>query len=269
MPFNHCLKLLSFASLLLTVPAVAHEDLDIGIKDVWLDQQCYAHVQLVNAGRDLPESFYLTINPAFFEIRKGDQQEQGRSLRALDKRKKLQKTGGQLEVRSRTKFANNKTPISLQLHFMEEFLDYGGANNHLRKSMDCIPGEGQTSGEKIVPTQPDVAITRARIEPTECQLDITFTNLTGVALEDNAWHKTEGVTIMLMALDNHERVADTPLIELDPEQKFTRTTSHLQLRSPLPNRSSERWRLGLWRVQGDSDFSNNQIDLNVPESCRK
>lgn len=269
MPFSHQLKPLPFWLLLFHMPAIAHEDLDLGIKDVWLDKQCYAHVQLVNAGRDLPESFYLTINPAFFEIHKGEQQEQGRSLRALDKKKKLQKTGGQIEVRSRTKFANNTTPISVQLHFMDEFLDYGGANNRLRKSMDCVPGKGQTTGEKIVPTQPDVAITRARIEPSECQLEITFTNLTGIPLDDSAWHETEGAIIMLMALDNHERLADISLIQLDPKQQFTHTTSTLEWRSPLPNKANQRWRLGLWRVQGDADFSNNQIDLDVPESCRE
>lgn len=269
MLFNRRLTLCSFWLLLFHMPAMAHEDLDIGINNIWLDEQCYAHVQLINAGRNLPESFYLTINPAFFEIHKGEQHEQGRSLRALDKRKKLLKTGGKIEIRSREKFANNSAPISVQLHFMDEFLDYGGANNRLRKSMDCIPGKGQTTGDKIIPTQPDVAITRARIDPQKCELEMTFTNLTGVPLPDSAWHKTEGVTIMLMALDNHERFADIPLVQFDPEQTFTHASPSLEWQSPLPDKSKPRWRLGLWRVQGDTDFSNNQVDLDVPESCRK
>lgn len=269
MRFNLRLLLNPLWAVLFCSYAAAHEDIDIGIEGVRLDKQCYAHLQLVNAGRDIPESFYRTVNPAFFEINKGDMHEQGRSLRVLDKKKKLQKSGGRLEIRSRKKFARIPAPIKVNLHFLGEFLDYGAANDLLHESMDCIPGRGQIEGEKIIPTAPDITVTQARIDPADCQLQLSFTNLTGIALPDSSWQDQGGTQVMIMALDTHERLADIPLIELDPQRQFTRSAPTLNWQSPLPDRVSTRWRVGLWYVPGDSDFSNNQIDLTTPEACRE
>lgn len=268
MHFNLIVKLSPLLLSLAYSIAAAHEDLDIGIADVSFDKQCYAHVQLVNKGRDLPESFYLTVNPAFFSIDKGEKREQGRSLRALDKSKQLQKEGGQLTVRSRTRFANIPSPMKIELHFLGEFLDYGAANNTLHKSIDCVPGRGQVAGDKIIPTAPDIAITHARIDPSQCQLEVTFTNLTNVPLTDEAWQDSDGAQLVITALDTHELQPPIALVTLDPEQHFTRTTPVLEWHSALPNRLVSRWRVGLWYVKGDNDFSNNQIDLAVPDGCR-
>lgn len=256
-----------FASLSAVVSG--HEDMDIGIESVVLDKQCYAQITLRNTGRDLPDGFYQTVNPAYLTITKGPAEEQLPSLRALDRNKVLQKTGGVLKVKSRQIYANIPEYMQIDFTAQGEFLDYGAANNQLLASLDCRPGDGQVSGLPIQYHQPDVAVLSAAIDVNSCILSVTFSNLTGVALADTAWGEADGVSVVQMNVDIHERVAAQSLASLDKDKVFTRGQDTLNWTSPLAKTTANIWRVGIWRVPEDRNFQNNQVDLVVPEQCRE
>jgi len=247
---------------------MAHEDLDIGIASVRLNKQCHAEIQVKNFGGDLPESFYMIVRPAYVTVQKGDQQEELKSLRTLDKKHALAKSQGTLTIISKKTYSGNPKPIDVQTQIEGPFIDFGAANSRLRESMDCVPGKGQVAGEPIPETQPDIYVETARIDPAKCELDIRFGNLSSVGLTDHAWDEADGVYLMSMSLPSHERQEDIPLIRLDPQKRFTRDEAWLTYHMPLPKLDVEQWRVGLWRVLDERDFPNNQIDIPVPDACR-
>lgn len=252
----------------LNTQIAAHEDLDLGIENVRMDRECHVLITLKNQGRDIPASFYQTVNPAYFLIKKGGKNEQSASLRVLDKHKQLQKQGGTIELRSKTAFANIITPIQVELQFFGEFQDYGAANNKLQKSMDCAIGQGQIAGEKIIPTKVDIAISQARIDPQECMLRVTFINLTKIPMPNSAWALHTGVALTRLDLTTRQRLPDIPLQEIDPQQQFSREKHTLHWQQKLEKNKIQTLRIGLWRVPDDADFSNNHIDITAPEVCK-
>lgn len=247
--------------------AGAHEDLDIGVSSVTLNKKCQAVIEVKNFGRDLPESFYHVVRPAYLVLEKGEQREELKSLRALDRKRRLAPTGGTLSIVSRHTYANNSKPMDVQVLSEGEFVDYGAANNRYRESMDCIPGQGQVAGDPIPDTQPDIYVKTARIDPETCTLEITFGNLSSIGLAEQSWGD-DGVFLMTMTLPDHERQADIPLLRLDPQKTFTRSQPLLSYRLPLSKLDVEHWRVGLWRVLDERDFPNNQIEIPMPEACR-
>lgn len=250
-----------------SVDAIAHEDLDIGISSIALNKKCQAVIEAKNFGRDLPESFYQAVRPAYLTLEKGGRREEFKSLRTLDRKRQLARSGGTLSVVSRKTYAANPKPIDVQMVLEGEFVDYGAANDRHRQSMDCIPGQGQIAGEAIPDTRPDIYVETARIDPQTCVLEITFGNLSSVGLAAQSWEEN-GVFLMTMALPAHERQPDIPLSKLDPEQHFTRGEPRLRYRLPVPRIDVERWRVGLWQVLDERDFPNNQIEIPMPEACR-
>ena len=258
----------AFGLLALSQQAAAHEDLDLGIAAVELDRRCRAQITLKNYGRELPEAFYLSVRPAYVVLEKGGEQEEMNSLRALDKKRALQPTGGTLKIQSRKSFASNPKPMGVKIQLEGEFLDYGAANDALRESMDCVPGKGQIAGEKIPDTQPDIAVHTARIDPANCELTVRFHNLTSIGLAADAWDRDQGAFLMQLSLPSHERQPDIPLVVLDPQQRFTRQDSQLEYRVSLPKIAAEKWRGGLWQVAGERGFPHKQIEISLPEICR-
>ena len=257
-----------FVGCLLLIPwGHAHEDLDLGIARVYLDKHCRVNLTMVNSGHQLPYSFYQTVTPAYVQIKKGAIVERLRSLRALDRRQALKNLGGKLTLRSKMQYANMPEPIQLVIIYDEEFGDYGAGNNTWLESMDCEIGVGQIEGAPIVYTEPDVAITDARIDPKTCTLTIEVSNLTSIPLDDNAWNSDTGVSLMQLNLDTQQRAPDIPLLQLDPQKAFGHQTQHLRWQTKVPFKGAQRIRLALWRVLGDVDFSNNTVELAVPEGC--
>lgn len=247
--------------------ALAHEDLDIGISSVTLNKKCQAVVEVKNFGRDLPESFYQVVRPAYLVLEKGSRREEFKSLRSLDRKRQLARTGGTLSIVSRRTYADNPKPMDVQLLLEGEFVDYGAANDRHRESMDCIAGQGQVAGEAIPDTQPDIYVETARIDPKSCTLEITFGNLSSIGLTAQSWEEN-GVFLMTMSLPAHERHPDIPLRQLDPQKRFTRGEPWLTYHLPVPQIDVERWRIGLWQVLDERDFPNNQIEIPMPEACR-
>lgn len=259
---------LCFGLIAPVLDADAHEDLDIGIASVALNKKCQAVIEVKNFGRDLPESFYQVVRPAYLVLEKGEQREELKSLRTLDRKRQLARTGGTLSVISRRTYAQNPKPIDAQMVLEGEFVDYGAANDRYRESMDCVPGQGQVAGEPIPDTQPDIFVETARIDPASCELEVRFGNLSSVGLTDHAWEEADGAYLMRMSLPAHERQEDVPLIRLDAQKRFTRGEPFLTYHMPLPRLDVEQWRIGLWRVLDERDFPNNQIDIPVPDACR-
>jgi hypothetical protein len=259
---------IALAGLLFAQSASAHEDLDIGIESVTLDKHCRMLITVKNYGRDLPESFYHAVRPAYLVLEKGKQREESKSLRTLDKGRALVASGGTLQIISRLTYAQNPKPVDIHIQMEGEFLDYGAANNGLKESLDCIPGRGHIAGEKIPDTQPDIVVQTARIDPESCELLVSFDNLSSVGLDEGAWDLEKGVFLMQLRLPSHEREPDISLRQLDPGQTFTRQNAHLEFRRSLTKISAEKWRVGLWRVLNERDFPNNQIEIPVPERCR-
>jgi hypothetical protein len=247
--------------------AGAHEDLDIGIASVTLNKQCQAVIEVKNFGRDLPESFYQVVRPAYLVLEKGEKREEMKSLRTLDRKRQLARTGGTLTVISRHTYANNPKPVDVQILLEGEWVDYGAANDRRRESMDCVPGQGQIAGDAIPDTQPDIYVETARIDPESCTLEVTFGNLSSVGLVEQSWGEN-GAFLMTMTLPAHERQADIPLLRLDPQKQFTRSQPLLTWRAPVPRVDVERWRVGMWQVLNERDFPNNQIEIPMPEACR-
>lgn len=258
----------ALAGMLFAPSAFTHEDLDIGIESVTLDKQCRALITVKNYGRDLPQSYYHAVRPAYLVLEKGEQREESKSLRTLDKSRALLPSGGTVQITSRRVYARNPKPMDIVIQLEGEFLDYGAANDRLKESLDCIPGQGQIAGEKIPDTQPDIVVRNARIDPQTCELQVRFGNLSNVGLDEGAWDTENGVFLMQLRLPSHEREPDIPLIQLDAEQKFTRHNAHLEYRRTLGQIPAEKWRVGLWRVLNERDFPNNQIEVPVPERCR-
>lgn len=248
--------------------ALAHEDLDLGIESIQLDRNCRAQITLKNYGRDLPESFYMAVRPAYITLVKGAVREEFKSLRMLDKTRALLPTGGTLRLTSRNTYSANPAPAEVNILLEGEFLDYGSANDRVYESMDCIAGQGQIAGAKIPDTQPDIVVREARIDPERCELRVSFGNLSSIGLDAGAWDAANGVYLMQLALPDHERQADIPLARLDPEGRFTRSSPQLDYTAPLPKIRAEKWRVGLWQVLNERDFPNNQSEIPVPEKCR-
>lgn len=260
-----CFVLLSLG--IAAAEVVAHEDLDIGIASVTLNKKCQAVIEVKNFGRDLPESFYQVVRPAYLVLEKGEQGEEMKSLRTLDRRRQLARSGGTLSVVSRRSYTDNPKPMDVRVLLEGEFIDYGAANDRRRESMDCIAGQGRIAGEAIPDTQPDIYVETARIDPQTCTLEVTFGNLSTVGLAEQSWHDN-GVVLMTMTLPAHERQPDVPLLRLDPQKQFTRGQPLLTWRSALPRLDVEHWRVGLWQVLNERDFPNNQIEIPMPEACR-
>lgn len=246
----------------------AHEDLDLGIVAVSLDKSCRAQIKIKNFGESLPESFYQTVTPAYITIVKGGQTERSNSLRKLDKQRLLQVPGGELTILSELKYQNIPQPMELELHIIGEFSDYGEKNNQLAASLDCQPNIGQIAGLPIIYTQPDVVIAQLALDPHTCELSALFINVTGVPLPDSAWNIDGGVSVKQLNLTSHEHVQSQSLAQLDPQQHFTRTVQQLPWRYQLPPTRADRWRVGMWAVSGDRNFSNNQMEIDVPATCR-
>lgn len=265
--FHLCRFFLCWVLVVVAFEADAHEDLDIGIASVALNKKCQAVIEVKNFGRDLPDSFYQVVRPAYLVLEKGGEREELKSLRTLDRKRQLAHTGGTVTVISRQRYASNPKPMDVQILLEGEFIDYGAANDRYRESMDCIPGKGQLAGEPIPDTQPDIFVKAARIDPQSCVLEITFGNLSTVGLAEKSWDEN-GVFLMTMTLPAHERQADIPLLRLDPQKQFTRTQPLLTYRAQLPKIDVERWRIGLWQVLNERDFPNNQIEIPMPEACR-
>lgn len=271
-PRCHCSRLgvLTLSVVLLAMASVevgAHEDLDIGIDSITLNKQCQAVIQIKNYGRDLPESFYQVVRPAYVVLEKGERKEESKSLRTLDRKRDLARTGGTLAIISRRAYAHNPKPMDVQVVLEGEFIDYGAANDRRRESMDCVPGRGQVAGEAVPDTQPDIFVQTARIDPESCTLEVVFGNLSSVGLAEPSWDEN-GVFLMTMTLPAHERQADIPLHQLDPQKQFTRTQPLLTYHAAVPRVDVERWRVGLWQVLNERDFPNNQIEIPMPEACR-
>lgn len=248
--------------------ALAHEDLDLGIESIQLDRKCRAQITLKNYGRELPESFYMAVRPAYIALAKGAAREELKSLRMLDKKRALLPTGGTLRITSRATYAANPEPFEAKILLEGEFLDYGSANDRVYESMDCVPGQGQIAGAKIPDTQPDIVVREARIDPETCELRVSFGNLSSIGLDAGAWEPESGVFLMQLALPAHERQPDIPLLQLDPERRFTRPSPQLDYTAPLSKVRAEKWRVGLWQVLNERDFPNNQSEIPVPEKCR-
>ncbi len=247
----------------------AHDDVDIGIESIALDKSCKLNIVVKNYGYDLPDAFYQTINPAFITIKKGEAQETLKSLRALDKKKALKLKGGTLTLQSRTVYSKNPAPIYVATQFAEEFGDYGAGNNQRLESMDCIEGQGQMEGAPIIATQPDVAITDAFINPETCLLTIEASNLTDVPIDEASWNLESGVGLMSIDLKTHLQAQEIFLGAIDSQKTFTRSTSKIHWQGQLPFDDSLKMRISVWRVKGDRDFSNNSIELSVPNNCIK
>ncbi len=258
-------------SLLLFSPSAvfAHEDLDIGIAAVSLDKTCHVNITLQNAGPNLSESFYLTVNPGFITITKGEQREEFASLRKLDRKRVLLPAGGTLELRSKKIYAGNPHHLRIEFHAQGEFFDYEAENNVLLASMDCHPGEGQIAGAPIIYTQPDVAIGQVKIDPKTCAITANLFNTTAVAMPDSAWSKEEGVSLEQFDVDRSEHIATQALQDFDPNRQFTRSKQAWRWSSPLPATSAKRWRLAVWRVPEDLNFKNNTVEIDIPEECRR
>lgn len=269
MHFN-CKRIVIFFILtsILWQPVSAHEDLDLGIDSVQLNEDCRARIDLKNYGRNLPESFYHAVRPAYISLEKGGSGEELQSLRALDKNRALAMTGGVLTIYSRNRYIDNPKPLAAKIIIEGEFVDYGAANDYFSKSMDCRKGVGQIEGDKIPDINPDIYVKFARIDPQNCELEIHFGNLSSIALGPGAWQPEIGVILMQLALPSHERQIDISLKTLDPLHQFTIADKDLEYRAPLPKMNAEKWRIGLWQIEGDRDFSNNQIEISIPEVCR-
>ena len=244
-----------------------HDDLDLGIESVRLNTQCKVEIVIKNYGHDLPESFYQTINPAFLTIKKGDREETLHSLRALDKRRQLEKFGGSLKITSTETYAKMPSAITVAIEYAEEFGDYGGGNDRHIASMDCIAGRGQIEGAPIVYTQPDVAVVNARIDPQTCKMAIELENLTGIPLAKDSWLQEGGVGIMRLNLQTQTLAPEIPLVNLDPEKTFGEKGKRLSWETALPFTDAKSLRVGVWRVRDDLDFSNNTMELAVPNAC--
>jgi|GEM_PF-5827071 len=247
---------------------MAHEDLDIGIEHVTFDKQCRLHYTLKNYGPPLSASFYNTVNPAFVSLEKGQIKVEFKSVRALDKRKRLMEAGGTLELETSQKFAENPLPLKLTLNIVGEFIDFGMANNFHTAYIDCVRGKGEIAGKVPAPTAPDIAVTHARILPETCLLEVTFENLTGLPLPPGAWVDEAGVAITRLDLDASSRAKDISLATLDPAGEFTLSSQQIEFNGDYVIDGASNMRVAMWRVAGDADFSNNHIDLAVPESCR-
>lgn len=123
-------------------PLYAHDDLDLAIESIEYDEECRAIITIKNEGRDLPESFYQVVRPAFVVMEKGKQREEFKSLRTLDKQRALARSDGRLKIVSRTRFTQNPQSAKVTIHFEDEFIDYGAANNQLNGDVDCLAGKG-------------------------------------------------------------------------------------------------------------------------------
>lgn len=262
--FRH---LLVIFCVFISQAVLAHEDIDIGIEEVRLNKNCIAEITLVNSGRTLPASFYRAGNSANIKIEKSNYVESLGSLRFLDKAKELSVNGGRLKIFSKKTYANMPQPIKVTLSFFDEFLDYGGDNNTKTEAIDCILGKGQIEGEKILPSQPDLTIEQAVINPQTCHIEAVFKNLTSVSLNKKAWDREHGAVVIQLDLETHVRLRDTLLIEFDPQKSFTKNVQSLPWKSRQPITGVRSLRIALWRVGGDSNFDNNHRDLNVPQSC--
>ena len=248
--------------------ALAHEDMDISIESVMLDESCHAVVSLKNVGHRLPKGFYLKPSNAHITLKKGEQFERLPLLAELDVNRSLQPAGGELVIKSTQTFANNPAHFLLQLVSGTEYADHGMENNTLRSPMDCTPGVGQTEGEPIRYTQPDLSLSHVKLNQTACTLSFEIHNLTAVPLPESAWAFKSGVQIKLFNVDKHREVQSFSLLEFDAEKTFTRQSQHLHGSVKIPKMDSHHLRLGLWFVPDDLNFKNNQIEINLPAACR-
>lgn len=259
----------AFAILLLIGKlALAHEDLDLSIESVFLDQQCRAHVLVKNVGRSLPESFYAEDKAAHVLIKKGELIESLPLLSLIDRSQVLKTNGGQLELISQRVFADNPHHFEVSFNTSGEYLDYGSYNNILRESMDCRVGQGQQAGAPIVYTRADIGIDMAWIEQ-DCALNLSVVNLTSVALPDTAWTQ-EGTPVQIKLFDaqSHEPIQTVLLKNLDTQGIFTKSTQAQTWRFKPNASAAEHLKIAIWYVPNDLFFPNNETVIEYPEECR-
>ena len=265
------IKVLHFLCLLIlggfASHAYAHAYVDFAIEDVWLDKKCHLNVAIRNTGKELPDHFYFSRKPAALKITKGQQEEASASVTKLDKKKLLSSDKDLLVIKSKTVFANNTKPVTVSINYGTEFGDFNQRNDSLTRAMDCKVGEGQIAGEAIEYFAPDVAINHVSIDEESCKLKLELFNKTGIALDQKAWSKDNGVEIIIKNAGTSERQEPIALKAIDPQQEFTRSAPVLKWQSDFEITHMKHISVAVWYVKDDSDFTNNEQTIDVPDRC--
>jgi len=231
-----------------------------------MDKECYIHVDIKNTGDGIPKHFFELDAPISLSIEKGKSKEALLSLTQFDKQKKLATPGGSFTLKSRNTYQNNSKPLKVFFEFDEEFGDYNQTNDVLEKSLACKKNIGEIDGDPILYTRSDVSVVKANIGP-DCRIKARIENLTKVSLTEIAWDNQRGVQLIIKDVDDGEILSRTMLLNVDPDQKFTRVAQALEWRSEPIQAQSPHLSIGVWHVQNDRNFSNNHFSLELPKKC--
>ncbi|MFO1368519.1 MAG: hypothetical protein U1F46_05935 [Marinagarivorans sp.] len=248
------------AMTIVSAQALGHEDLDLGVKEIKFDLTCRPIVVIKNTGeRPLPATFYMAVNPAYITLGKGHAQVQtSKSLRALDRHKKLLPVGGELEVPFSPQIDSATEPYIAQILVQGEFWEYNQKNDQLIATNDCMVGVGVIPVATSVPQVADLALAPIQASGASCKVRVKIINANHGPLPAQAWAGTEGIVVSIYDMDRQMRLAPLALSAIDSKHALVDGSVEFDdIRSP------GAYRYSLWQVAGDPDFNNNHQEINL------